>query len=157
MKTFQLYLLKEAADLFEADILSILNILKDRISKLLKEDVGQIDEKKLKDYLKFVAIFEQFFRFLSAKRIDLSEVFGLNQLLNNKDLDSTNEDTLNSKIESIIQRFHDHSFINFKHIVQRRYDEFVKMVASKDRDDLEIVDGAIDFTIKSIRQYQQAT
>ncbi len=157
MKTFQSYLLREAADLFEADILSILSILKDKISKLLKEDVEQVDEKKLQGYLKFVAIFEQFFRFLAAKKIDMSEVFGLNQLLSNKELDQTNEDVLNHKIESIIQRFHEHSFINFKHIVERRYDEFMKMINGKDRDDLEIVDGAIDFTIKSIRQYQQAT
>lgn len=157
MKTFQSFLIQEATDLFEADILDILSLLKAKIGKLLKEDIDSLDEKQLQGYLKFVAIFEQFFRFLSAKKIDASEIFGLNQLLNNKELEKTKEDVLNHKVESIIQRFHEHTFINFKHIVERRYEEFVKMLNSRDRDDLEIVDSAIDFTIKSIRQYQQAT
>lgn len=135
----------------EENIIDMLTALKKKISELLNE--GTFDEKKVDHYLKIVAMFEQLFRFLNAKKIDPVEIIGLKYLVDKSDMDNANENNLEHGIEKILDAYDNHHMISFKNIVERRFSDFKKWFFGKNKDDLEIVQGAIDYTVQSIQKY----
>ena len=142
-------------DLQEENIISILTALKKKIVELLNENT--MDEMKMQKYLKIVAIFEQFFRFLQAKKVELSEIVGLKTLLDKNDMDQTNEENLEKAIEKVISSYSSHSMISFKNIVEHRFKDFMKWIETKDKEDLDLVKKAIEYTTKTIEGYHLST
>lgn len=159
--TFSQYLIEQeifegfVKDIQEENLLGILTALKKKIVALLKED-QEIDDKKMENYLKIVAIFEQFFRFLQAKKVQPSEIVGLKSLIDKNDIEHTDETSLEKGIEKVITSYSTHSMISFKNIVERRFTDFMKWIKEKKKEDLEVVNGAIEFTTKAIEQYHLA-
>ena len=159
------YTLKQylANDLFEGfvsqiqeeNILGILSVLKKKLIELLKED-QQLDNNKVDHYLRIVAIFEQFFRFVQAKKIDPTDLIGFKRLVDNNGMDHANEDEVEKGIEKILNTYNDNHFLNFKTIVERRFDDFKKWFFGKNKEDLKIVHDAIDFTMTYIQKYRKA-
>lgn len=159
------YTLKQylANDLFEGfvsqvqeeNILGILSVLKKKLIELLKED-QQLDNNKVDHYLRIVAIFEQFFRFVQAKKIDPTDLVGFKRLVDNNGMDRTNESEIEKGIERILNTYNDNHFLNFKNIVERRFSDFKKWFSGSSKDDLKIVHDAIDFTMSHIEKYSQA-
>lgn len=159
------YTLKQylANDLFEGfvsqiqeeNILGILSVLKKKLIELLKED-EQLDNNKVEHYLKIVAIFEQFFRFVQAKKIDPTELVGFKRLVDNNGMDHANENDVEKGIERLLNTYNDNHFLNFKRIVDHRFEDFKKWFFGKNKEDLKIVHDAIDFTISYIQKYSQA-
>lgn len=139
----------------EENILGILSVLKKKLIELLKEE-EQLDGQKVDHYLKIVAIFEQFFRFIQAKKIDPTELIGFKRLVDNNGMDHANENEVERGIEKILNTYNDNHFVNFKAIVERRFDDFKKWFVGKNKEDLKIVHDAIDFTMSSIQNYSQA-
>lgn len=139
----------------EENILDILSVLKKKLVELLKEE-EQLDNQKVDHYLKIVAIFEQFFRFIQAKKIDPTDLIGFKRLVDNNGMDHANEDEVEKGIEKILNTYNDNHFLNFKTIVERRFDDFKKWFFGKDKEDLKIVHDAIDFTLGYIQKYRQA-
>lgn len=157
--SFNQYLAKRLAEEFvqqlqEENLLSILVALKKKLDAMLKEDV-EIDAAKTQKYLKIVAMFEQLFRHLSANKIEPTEVMGFKTLLNKNDIDQADEKAVEKGIEGIMHVYDNHHMINFKRIVERRYDDFKKWIVGKSREDLEIVQNAIEYTLKSIEKFNQ--
>lgn len=139
----------------EENLLGILNALKKKISELLNESVN--DQSTSLRYLKIVAMFEQLFRFFVSKKIDPSEVLGLKTLIDKRNIDTISEAELAKGIEAIFHAYDDHHMIDFKRIVERRYSDFKKWFSNKNKEDLEIVKGAIEFTLSSIHKYNIGT
>ena len=139
------------ASISEENIIDMLTALKKKITELLNE--GAFDEKKVDHYLKIVAMFEQLFRFLNAKKIDPVEIIGLKSLVDKSDMDNANENSLEHGIEKILDAYDNHHMISFKNVVERRFADFKKWFFGKNKDDLEIVQGAIDYTVQSIQKY----
>lgn len=138
----------------EEDIIAILSSLKKKLAELLNEEVD-MNGNKVNQYLKIVAIFEQFFRFIQNRKIDPKEIIGFNGLIKNKNIDSANEDHVEKSIENILNSFDKQHFINFKHIVDRRFADFKQWFFGEDKEDLKIVHDAIDYTLKSINDYNR--
>ena len=122
-----------------------------KITELLNEDT--FDEKKVDHYLKIVAMFEQLFRFLNAKKIDPVEIVGLKSLIDKSDMENANENALEQGIGKILDSYDNHHMISFKNVVERRFADFKKWFFGKNKEDLEIVQGAIDCTVQSIQKY----
>lgn len=140
----------------EENILDILSVLKKKLVELLKED-EQLDSQKVDHYLKIVAIFEQFFRFVQAKKLDPTDLIGFKRLVDNNGMDHANENDVEKGIEKILNTYNDNHFLNFKNIVERRFDDFKKWFFGKNKEDLKIVHDAIDFTMGYIQKYRNAT
>lgn len=141
------------ASISEENIIDMLTALKKKITELLNE--GDFDEKKVDHYLKIVAMFEQLFRFLNAKKVNPVEIIGLKTLVDKSDMDNANEHTLEQGIEKILDAYDNHHMISFKNIVERRFSDFKKWFMGKSKEDLEIVQNAIDYTVQSIQKYHQ--
>lgn len=137
----------------EENIIDMLTALKKKISELLNE--GAFDDKKVDHYLKVVAMFEQLFRFLNAKKINPIEIIGFKNLVDKSDMENANERTLEQGIEKILDSYDNHHMISFKNIVERRFSDFKKWFMGKSKEDLEIVQNAIDYTVQSIQKYHQ--
>lgn len=154
-KSFNTHLVKElGSDLLnENNLLDIMSIVKIRINKFLTEEDAAVDEKKFTSYLKFVAIFEQFFRFLEGHKIGLEEIPGINAFVNNEKLDDVSEVRLQQKIEDLINRFTSSHSINFKNIADQRFNAFVKWFKEKRKDDLKVINDSIDYITKTIREF----
>lgn len=135
----------------EENILDLLVKLKKKITELLNEEA--FDEKKVDHYLKIVAMFEQLFRFLNAKKINPVEIVGLKSIVDKSDMETANENALEQGIGKILDSYDNHHMINFKKIVERRFTDFKKWFFGKNKEDLEIVQGAIDYTVQSIQKY----
>lgn len=88
-----------------------------KITELLNEDT--FDEKKVDHYLKIVAMFEQLFRFLNAKKIDPVEIVGLKSLIDKSDMENANENALEQGIGKILDSYDNHHMISFKNVVER--------------------------------------
>jgi hypothetical protein len=136
----------------EENLLGILTALKKKITELLNESIDNDIGTSLR-YLKIVAMFEQLFRFFVSKKVDPSEVLGLKTLIDKRNIDQISEAELTKGIETIFHAYDDHHMIDFKRIVERRYSDFKKWFNNKDKEDLEIVKGAIEFTLSSIHKY----
>ena len=152
--SFKQYLANELFEGFftqisEEDIVTILSALKKKVAQLLNEDI-EIDNQKVNHYLKIVAIFEQFFRFVLSKKIDPKEIVGFSGLLKNKNIDTANENNVERSIEHILNGYDKHHFINFKRVVDRRASDFSKWFFGDNKEDLKIVHDAIDFTLKNV-------
>ena len=52
--------------------------------------------------------------------------------------------------------YNDNHFLNFKRIVDHRFEDFKKWFFGKNKEDLKIVHDAIDFTMSYIQKYSQA-
>lgn len=143
------------SSIHEENILAILTALKKKVSELLNEEL--FDDKKVDHYLKIVAMFEQLFRYITSKKIDPNDIVGFKNLVNKNDMSSANENAVEAGIEKILKAYDDHSMINFKRIVEKRFAEFKTWFFGKNKEDLEIVSGAIDFTLKSIESFQQSS
>ena len=139
----------------EENIMDILSVLKKKLIELLKEE-EQLDNQKVDHYLKIVAIFEQFFRFIQAKKIDPTDLIGFKRLVDNNGMDHANENDVERGIEKILNTYNDNHFLNFKNIVERRFNDFKKWFFAKNKEDLKIVHDAIDFTLSYIHKYRQA-
>jgi hypothetical protein len=143
------------SDIKEENILDILEILKKKVQELLSEGVE--DTETYLKYLKVVAMFEQLFRFLKAKKIDPTEIIGFKSFIDKNDLDTANEDTLASNIEKILNSYDNHQMISFKRVVEKRFNDFKKWFMGKKHEDLQVIKGAVDFTITAIDGFNQAS
>lgn len=158
MSTFSQYVLTEEFSKFissisEENLVGILNSLKKRVSIMLKEDANAESSMKI---LKLVTIFEQFFRFVKSKKIDPRDLVGFNKLINDSNLDHAQEEAVEKSIERIMDAFNENSFLNFKHIVEKRFKDFQAWFFGKEKEDLKILSDAIDFTLQSIHDYQHS-
>jgi succinate dehydrogenase flavin-adding protein (antitoxin of CptAB toxin-antitoxin module) len=144
--TFKTYLAEENVDLLHSFIL-----LKKRILELLKEDVSNDAAKK---YLKFLAIFEQYFRHLSSVKMDPSEIPGLGSFIGQQGVNNPDENKLQRFIDKAIETLEPDHYINFKSIVDRRTGEFTKWFTSQQKGGLQIIADSLDYVIREVEKYR---
>jgi hypothetical protein len=138
--------------LAEENLLDILNLLKDHLTKILNE--SEFDEKKADAYLHVTAIFEQFFHFLESHHIKLADIMGINAFIHDEKIDTINPVSLEKKMNVIIDHNLSGRAVDFKRIADSRFNQFKAWFKSKKKEDLQIIHDAVEFITKTIHDHK---
>jgi hypothetical protein len=146
--TLKYYLNEQAAG---TDLIQSFVLLKKKINELLAEEIVDANIPK---YLRFLAIFEQYFRHLKNIRADTSEVPGLAAFIGQSEVNVPDEKKLEKHIESALRILDGNHYINFTSIVDRRSGEFTRWFEHKQKDGLQIINDSLDYVIREFERYR---
>lgn len=145
--TLKTYLNEQAVG---QDLIHSFVLLKKRITQLLAEE---LEDANIPSYLRFLAIFEQYFRHLKNIKADVGEIPGLGAFISRSEVNVPDEKKLEKHIESALHVLDGNHYINFTSIVDRRATEFKHWFDSKQKDGLQIISDSLDYVIREFERY----
>ncbi len=138
------------------DIMAVLSVIRKKITELLEEG-AEAEDGRVKKYLKYLAAFEQYFKFLDNRKMDINDEQGLGAFVADGS-EKISDDVLDTRLTKQIAMWsRKDGYPNFQAIIESRFKQFAQWFDQKSKEDLNIIRDAVRFVQDRFQAYEYNT